>query len=150
MNVTAVVAIDGTEQMSGDLEIGVFANGECRGSAKAVYKEMADRYVFFLTIYGEGDEELTFKLYDALLDVEYLETSEIMTFNVDATIGNINNPYIINYATVSVEDNEVELVDNIYPNPVNVSNIKQLFRTDVSLSKIVIAILCILCQESRS
>ena len=120
MNVTAVVAIDGTEQMSGDLEIGVFANGECRGSAKAVYKEMADRYVFFLTIYGEGDEELTFKLYDALLDVEYLETSEIMTFNVDATIGNINNPYIINYATVSVEDNEVELVDNIYPNPVNV------------------------------
>ncbi len=120
MNVTAVVAIDGTELMSGDLEIGVFANGECRGSAKAVYKEMADRYVFFLTIYGEGDEELTFKLYDALLDVEYLETSEIMTFNVDATIGNINNPYIINYATVSVEDNEVELVDNIYPNPVNV------------------------------
>ena len=120
MNVTAVVAIDGTEQMSGDLEIGVFANGECRGSAKAVYKEMADRYVFFLTIYGEGDEELTFKLYDALLDVEYLETSEIMTFNVDATIGNINNPYIINYATVSVEDNEVEFVDNIYPNPVNV------------------------------
>ena len=120
MNVTAVVAIDGTEQMSGDLEIGVFANGECRGSAKAVYKEMADRYVFFLTIYGEGDEELTFKLYDALLDVEYLETSEIMTFNVDATIGNINNPYIINYATVSVEDNEVEFVDNIYPNPLNV------------------------------
>ena len=120
MNVTAVVAIDGTEQMSGDLEIGVFANGECRGSAKAVYKEMADRYVFFLTIYGEGDEELTFKLYDALLDVEYLETSEIMTFNVDATIGNINNPYIINYATVSVEDIEVEFVDNIYPNPVNV------------------------------
>ncbi len=120
MNVTAVVAIDGTELMSGDLEIGVFANGECRGSAKAVYKEMADRYVFFLTIYGEGDEELTFKLYDALLDVEYLETSEIMTFNVDATIGNINNPYIINYATVSVEDIEVEFVDNIYPNPVNV------------------------------
>ena len=120
MNVTAVVAIDGTELMSGDLEIGVFANGECRGSAKAVYKEMADRYVFFLTIYGEGDEELTFKLYDALLDVEYLETSEIMTFNVDATIGNINNPCIINYATVNVEDNEVELADNIYPNPVNV------------------------------
>ena len=120
MNVTAVVAIDGTELISGDLEIGVFANGECRGSAKAVYKEMADRYVFFLTIYGEGDEELTFKLYDALLDVEYLETSEIMTFNVDATIGDINNPYIINYATVGVEDDEIEITDNIYPNPVNV------------------------------
>ncbi len=120
MNVTAVVAIDGTELMSGDLEIGVFANGECRGSAKAVYKEMADRYVFFLTIYGEGDEELTFKLYDALLDVEHLETTEIMTFNVDATIGDINNPYIINYATVCVEDDEIEITDNIYPNPVNV------------------------------
>lgn len=120
MNITAVVSIDGVEQISDNLEIGVFADGECRGSARAVYKEVVGRYIFFLTVYGEADETLTFRLYDADLDYEYPHVSETMTFSANAIIGDMNNPYIINYSSVAeVEEHEVEITDNIYPNPVN-------------------------------
>ena len=120
MNITAVVALDGAEQMSGNLEIGVFAGEECRGSARAVYKEVVGRYIFFLTVYGEVDETLTFRLYDTDLDYEYPHVSETMTFSANAIMGDMNNPHTINYSSVAdVDEHEVEITDNIYPNPVN-------------------------------
>ncbi|MBQ8223574.1 MAG: T9SS type A sorting domain-containing protein, partial [Bacteroidales bacterium] len=118
MNITAVAMIDGVEQMSDNLEIGVFADGECRGSAKAVYKEMIDRYVFYLTVYGEGDEELTFRLYDADMN-DIQEADATMSFDKNATIGNINNSHIINFTTMDIDEYEVVESDAIYPNPVD-------------------------------
>ena len=120
MNITAVLSIDGVEQKSDNIEIGVFANGECRGSARAVYKEVVDRYIFFLTVYGEGNETLTFRLYDTDLNYEYPQSAETFTFSMNAIMGDMNNPYIIDYSTVDVEENEQPVMtDNIYPNPVN-------------------------------
>ena len=120
MNITAVLSIDGVEQKSDNIEIGVFANGECRGSARAVYKEVVDRYIFFLTVYGEGNETLTFRMYDTDLNYEYPQSAETFTFSMNAIMGDMNNPYIIDYSTVDVEENEQPVMtDNIYPNPVN-------------------------------
>jgi hypothetical protein len=120
MNITAVLSIDGVEQKSDNIEIGVFANGECRGSARAVYKEVVDRYIFFLTVYGEGNETLTFTMYDTDLNYEYPQSAETFTFSMNAIMGDMNNPYIIDYSTVDVEENEQPVMtDNIYPNPVN-------------------------------
>lgn len=125
MNITAVAMIDGVEQMSDNLEIGVFADGECRGSAKAVYKEMIDRYVFYLTVYGEGNEELTFKLYDA--DMNDIQEADVtITFDINATIGNINNPHIINFTTMNIDEHEVVVSDAIYPNPVATGEVAYL------------------------
>ena len=120
MNITAVLSIDGVEQKSDNIEIGVFADGECRGSARAVYKEVVDRYIFFLTVYGEGNETLTFRMYDTDLNYEYPQSAETFTFSMNAIMGDMNNPYIIDYSTVDVEENEQPVMtDNIYPNPVN-------------------------------
>ena len=120
MNITAVLSIDGVEQKSDNIEIGVFADGECRGSARAVYKEVVDRYIFFLTVYGEGNETLTLRMYDTDLNYEYPQSAETFTFSMNAIMGDMNNPYIIDYSTVDVEENEQPVMtDNIYPNPVN-------------------------------
>ncbi len=126
MNITAVVSLDGVEQMSEGYEIAAFVNGDCRGSAEAVYNEMFDRYVFFLTVYGEMEENIRFRLYDLSHDVEYSESSETIQFSVDATVGNIKDPFVINYAMDDIDENNMAETVNIYPNPIAAEEVAYL------------------------
>ena len=126
MNITAVVSFNDVELTVDNFEIGAFVNGECRGSAKAVYREMVDRYVFYLTIYGEEDETINFRLYDSYSDMEYPESDESVIFNINATVGDIINPYIINYSMYNVGEYDFEEFVNIYPNPVKVNEVVYL------------------------
>jgi len=66
MTVIAVVALDNAMLHSEQYELAVFANDECRGSAKLMYVAPIDQYVAFLTIYGETTADLRFALYDAM------------------------------------------------------------------------------------
>ena len=128
MNITAVVSFNDVELTADNFEIGAFVDGECRGSAKAVYREMVDRYVFYLTVYGVEDENVSFRLFDSYLDAEYPETEENIVFNVNATIGDIINPYIINYSIDNINELDFEEVVNIYPNPALVNEVVCLNR----------------------
>ena len=59
-------------------------------------------------------------MYDTDLNYEYPQSVETFTFSMNAIMGDMNNPYIIDYSTVDVEENEQPVMtDNIYPNPVN-------------------------------
>ena len=64
MSVVAVVVIDEVEQQSTRLELGAFCGDECRGGKFAAYFSPTQRYIYQLPVYGEGGDEITFRLYN--------------------------------------------------------------------------------------
>mgnify|MGYP003301172931 FL=1 len=114
MTITAVLSIDGN-MMKDDFEVAAFVNGEVRGSARPVFVESAGQYMLFLTIYGEGNEELTFKCYDIYSDEEY-SLNDRLAYSGNAMIGSINEPFMLNLSTMGIGENNANTI-SVYPNP---------------------------------
>ena len=110
MTMTAMVDIEG-----GDYEVAAFVDGEVRGSARPIYVEALDSYMLFLTIHGEGVEEMTFKFYDLATGEEYA-LNDRMNYSDDAIVGSIKEPYIFNRGTTGIGESSLSEI-NIYPNP---------------------------------
>ena len=53
MNMVGVIEINGVEQTTDAFELGAFYGSECRGSEMLAYYEGLDRYMVFMTLYGE-------------------------------------------------------------------------------------------------
>lgn len=101
MTAIGIIQIDGVEQTTDALEIGAFCGNECRGSQMLAYYSQVNRYLVFLTLYGEPGDLLTFKLYDHELGEEsVLGCTSIVTFEPDGILGTYNNPYVFNFTTV--------------------------------------------------
>ena len=111
MSVIAVVDSD----TDADFEIGAFCDGECRGSARPIYIEELDSRIVFLTVYGEANETITFRYYDVDGEEEY-DIANTMIFGINATIGDLMKPYVINRATTNINEKSENSI-SIYPNP---------------------------------
>lgn len=112
MTLTSVVWINGVEQQSETLELGVFCNGECRSSQKPMYIDVLDRYVYFMHIYGLPTDAFTFKLYDHSQSKElYLQSPEAVSYQVDG-YGNLATPFVLDFTSyvfqINVEANPSE------------------------------------------
>ena len=114
MTVTAVVDLDGTELRSEDYELAAFAGNECRGSIKLMYVAPIDRYVAFLTVFGEAEEMLRFCLTDG---TETVFSDNELPFVIDAVTGSLAEPYVVMFrGTTDIEEADNVSV-NVYPNP---------------------------------
>ena len=106
MTIIAVVQIDDVELNSSNYEVGAFCNGELRGSERLKLEQDLDRYFMYLTVYGETNDLISFKLYDhSTQTVSDLTHLEKINFEVNGTIGNLMEPYTFNFlsgVTVSV------------------------------------------------
>ena len=103
MTAIAVIQIDGVEQMVNTLEVGAFCGDECRGREIPVYIEQMDRYYLFLTMYGVEGDQLTFRLYDHVLDQEFDGTcSNVESFVTNGTLGSPISPYIFEFVSATV------------------------------------------------
>ena len=109
MTMTAMVNVEG------NYEIAAFVNGEVRGSARPIYVEALDSYIYFLTIHGDEVEEMSFRLYDLDTDVE-CNLSDRMNYSNDAIVGSLTEPYMFNLEMLGIGENSAESF-NIYPNP---------------------------------
>ena len=102
MNITAIICIDGLEQNNCDYEIAAFCDDELRGNKRVKYEEILDKYLVYLTIYGDDGFDITFKIYDHKNKKELnyaLLTS--LEYEVDATLGNPFNPVSIDFDAVT-------------------------------------------------
>ena len=113
MTVTAVLELGGEELRSADYELAAFVGEECRGSVKLMYVEPIDRYVAFLTIFGDQQETLQFRLTDG---TQVGFSSEKMTYAVDGSIGTLKEPAVLHFGTLSVDESATANV-MVYPNP---------------------------------
>ncbi len=114
MNIVAMLEADGD-----NYEIAAFVGGEVRGSARPIYVEPLDAYMFFLTVHGEDVEEMTFKVYDLATGEEY-NLNDRMNYTDNAIVGSITEPYIFR-GTVGVGETSLSEV-NVYPNPTTIGN----------------------------
>lgn len=98
MNVIGVIEINGIEQTSTQLEIGAFCGDECRGSEMLAYYVGLDRYIVFLTLYGQYGHAFDFRLYDHAsqreLDLTPLATIQFVANNI---IGSLSEPYVFSF-----------------------------------------------------
>ena len=100
MTLYGVIQIDGVEQHSDQLEVGVFCGDECRGSAFANEFFLTHRYLAEVNVYGENGHQLTFKLYDHRTNQELAPTStEAIAFTLDG-YGNPIEPYVLNFTPI--------------------------------------------------
>ena len=98
MLLTGVIQIEGVEQSTDMLEIGAFCNEEVRGSQKPQLVEATGRYLFYMTIYGNDDDQITFRLYDHENDsILSLKCLTDLTFTTDQMIGSTANPQVMNF-----------------------------------------------------
>ena len=110
------------DNLETEYEIGAFVGEELRGSARPIYIEALDSYLIFMTIYGESNEEVTFRYYDVNADEEEaVFTKENVIFSTNATYGSVDNPIAMMFDTEGIGENLSDGI-NIYPNPANVNS----------------------------
>ena len=114
MTVTAVLEVDGEEVRSDVYEVAAFCGDECRGSVRLMYVEPVDRYVAFLTVFGESGDEITLCLSDGLTTIL---SSDLLTFTPDGVMGSIALPTVLHFGTTGIS--EATAMVRIYPNPVS-------------------------------
>ena len=112
MNMTVIAVV---EDAARDYEVAAFSNGECRGSARPVYIEALGQSLIFMTIYGDDKDAVTFRYYDVTTGEEVALNDE-MTFEVNATHGDIMQPYVMTLSTMGIDETSAGF--SIYPNPV--------------------------------
>ena len=113
MSVTAVVEVEDEELRSDRHELAAFVDGECRGSVRLLYVEPIDRYVAFLTVFGETGEALEFRLTDGT-DMQF--STDMFAFASDGTEGTLASPKVLHFGTLGM--GETSAMVRIYPNPV--------------------------------
>ena len=114
MAVMAVVDFDGEEIRSEDYELAVFVGDQCRGSMKLMYVAPMDRYVAFLTVFGETGETLSFRLTDG---TETALSDNALVFVADGVTGTLAEPYVVRFrGTTGIGEDAMDSV-KVYPNP---------------------------------
>ncbi len=97
MTLTGIVQINGVEQQTDMLEVGVFCGEECRGTGRPSWFAPTQRYILNLVIFGELGNQFTFRLYDHELQQEFdLNSPEAIAFNPNG-YGTLPNPYVLNF-----------------------------------------------------
>ena len=113
MTLTAVVELNGHELRQEGYELAAFVGDECRGSVKLLWVAPLDRYVSFLTVFGEQDETMTFRLTDG---TAIATAAEKQSFTVDATLGTLTSPVVLRFGNLGIDDSVMPQV-SVYPNP---------------------------------
>lgn len=99
MNVIGVIEINGIELAAEGFELGAFCGDECRGSEMLTYYEGLNRYMVFMTLYGQSGHVLSFRLYDHSTQRELeLTPPESMSFVPNAIVGAIQAPYVFSFS----------------------------------------------------
>lgn len=105
MSVTAIVEIEGEEQMSTGIEVGAFCGDECRGRERLTYYPQVNRYMMFMMVYGEEGDAIEFRLYDHRTGEESDKRCEYSTvFEANAMIGMPFEPQALNFTGVAVQE----------------------------------------------
>lgn len=130
LSLFAVVYVDGVEQRSEDLELGAFVNGECRGNARLLYVEPLDTYYAIMTITGDKEDLIEFRLYNAEDGSVNMESSTNLHFVQNDIVGEPNNPYNVYFNS---SKQYVETL-KVYPNPVNCN---ESFLLDIPSEEVV-------------
>lgn len=129
---------EGLNVTSVDMELGAFVGSEVRGTAKAIYIEPLDAYLFFLTTYANTQDELIhYKIFDAATGNVH-DLKETFFFSPNQHLGSIEEPIPfgqLSTGTPVLTGREIDF--EVLPNPFwteTTLNFTLPFTQDVSIS----------------
>ncbi|MEI8084855.1 MAG: BACON domain-containing carbohydrate-binding protein [Paludibacter sp.] len=144
MTITAIVTVNDNELKSSDLQLSIYIDDECRGSAKLQYVEAYKRYMAFIMVWGNMEDmnkSLRFKSLNLSNNDEHTAINGSLGFMPETIAGSPTSPYAIRFYQIVTATNP-EKVDkpSVYPNPVKdvlyidcqPSDIKELQLTDAT------------------
>lgn len=99
MTMIGIVKVDDEEQRSPYLELGAFCGSECRGSTMLQYIPSLDRYLAFLTVYGNDGNTINFKLFDQYSWYQVDRMAPPFSFVADTICGNPGDPFVYNFTS---------------------------------------------------
>ena len=113
-NMSIIARVMNGDEAVHDVEVGIFAGDECRGAATEDGYMVNDQMVndfgyWFLTVAGDEATPLTIKVYDPATS-ETITVKQTLTYTDDATLGSLDEPYIIQ---LSVADGIEEVQGNV-------------------------------------
>ena len=114
LSVIAVVTVDGEEQQDGNVELGAFVNGECRGSALLKRFEPTGRWYAMLSVSGMDGDQVEFALVDKRRAMTSRNSDKRIAFTRNAVLGNLDEPFVIDFGGLGSLGESMR----IYPNPV--------------------------------
>ncbi|GAP72501.1 hypothetical protein SAMD00024442_33_24, partial [Candidatus Symbiothrix dinenymphae] len=98
-NMSIIAEVRDNEELLTRAEVAVFAGEECRGVAKT-----NDKGMLFISVAGDADVPLTFRVYDTTKGVER-EVMQEERYQSDAILGAVKEPYIIQSITTPQSTN---------------------------------------------
>lgn len=130
MTFTTFLNVDGKTLTATNDKVAAFVNGELRGVTNVIYVTSVNKYVAYLTVYANTNNEIiNFKIYDSAKDV-VVNIDKNETFAIDENVGGIFQSYSI--ASPALSDKAVF-------NSFNFSGITALSK-DISSDKINIVL----------
>jgi gliding motility-associated-like protein len=129
MSIVGTAWLDGQELSTDGALVGAFIEETCIGFASPMMYESTGRYLFFMVVFGNSEHieiPIRFELYQSGDPV--VVQGDLLRFEVDATIGNVKEPFIIaepklaegtdilsfslgdNSLDVQITDNEVNVI----------------------------------------
>lgn len=124
--VMATVSVDGVELQGGDIELGAFVNGECRGSAKLDYFEPTGRWYAMMVVSGEDGDVVEFGVFNNANNETNMPSKDYIVYVKDAIVGSLDSPMEIHFGTNN------ELI--VFPNPIECN---QSFTLDIPIGETV-------------
>jgi hypothetical protein len=95
MTFTTFLSVDGNILTSSNDKVAAFVNGELRGVANVVYATNANKYVAYLSVYANtNNESINFKIYNSANET-VVDISKTQNFTIDKNIGGIFQSYSI-------------------------------------------------------
>jgi len=119
MNLIGIVEDEDLQLDTGDV-IAAFLDDEIRGSSSVIYAPSLNKWMIFLTIYGQQNgETLSFKWYDASNET-INKLYETIDFETNKVFGQAENPFKLTLftATPTLNNSQKDFFE-IYPNPAN-------------------------------
>ena len=134
-----VIVINGEEQRDENLIVGAFVDDRCVGQSEVLYVEQLDRYYVFLTYFGNENDEITFRLYNEVTNMEYSSVESSIAFAPNSMVGTVNDPYRINFNFMNVDGIFSEKVE-LFPNPVEPNSKLKVSLNDVDVNDMEVEI----------
>lgn len=96
-----IVNIDGEEITGNYMEVAALCGDECRGRQMLTYYPELNRFLVFMTIYGQEGDDITFNLYNHELGEETaFDCLSHLTLNEGVDVGSYDDPYVILFGIV--------------------------------------------------
>lgn len=150
---TAFLNVDGITLTSSNDKVGAFVNGEIRGVSNVVYEASVAKYVVYLSVYANtNNETINFKIYNSTTNTT-VDINKTATFNIDENVGGIFQSYSIASPELSdeavftsfkflgitavTEEISANRIDIVLPENTNLTSLKAVYNASTN-SKVLV------------